>query len=91
MLLRRCEGRSMRGFMHFPRVSTMCTECVISAVLASIAVAEQYFSCDNCAARSTASRFSALPRTVNCISMRVNTFGSSGARSAVSCTEQPWT
>lgn len=42
--------------------STSSSECVISAVLASMIDAEQYFSCDSWTARSTVSRFQVAPR-----------------------------
>jgi glutamate-ammonia-ligase adenylyltransferase len=57
----------------------------------SIAVAEQYFSCDRVTARSTAAAGRPRPLTVKCMRMRVNTFGSSVARSASRCTRQPRT
>ena len=54
-------------------------------------VAEQYFSCESAIARSTALAASCTPLTMKCIWIRVNTFGSCGARSAVTLTRQPRT
>src|SRR5688572_30128242 len=64
---------------------------VTSAVLTIIAVAEQYFSCVSLTAFSTILRFSARPRTVQCMCTLVKTLGSVAARSAVSLTSQPVT
>src|SRR5687768_11329296 len=64
---------------------------VTSAVLTIMAVAEQYFSCVSLTAFSTILRFSARPRTVQCMCTLVKTLGSVAARSAVSLTSQPVT
>ncbi|ESW79154.1 hypothetical protein X773_18405 [Mesorhizobium sp. LSJC285A00] len=60
----------------------------MTAVLASIAEAEQYFSIDRLMARWTLSCDSAWPVTMKCMWMRVKTFGSVSARSASSSTTQ---
>ena len=49
---------------------------VISAVLASMMLAEQYFSCDRRTARSTATSVKPGPATTKCMWIFVNTFGS---------------
>jgi hypothetical protein len=59
--------------------STTSNEVVISAVLPSMIEAEQYFSWLRAMARSTAAAGTALPVTVKCMWMRVNTLGSRGA------------
>ena len=64
---------------------------MISAVLPSMMLAEQYFSCDIWIARATAASASAWPLTLKCMWMRVNTFGSVAARSDVTLTRQPVT
>src|SRR5919106_5411496 len=78
-----------RGLSHY--ASTTSKSRVISAVFTSIAVAEQYFSCDRRIACSTRLRLSERPRTVQCMWMRVNTLGSVPARCAESLTSQPVT
>ena len=60
--------------------------CVISAVLASMMLAEQYLSCDRVMARSTTSGFRSLPVTTKWKLILVKTFGSVSARSACSVT-----
>ena len=59
---------------------------VISAVFASMMLAEQYFSCDMRTARSTAASVRAGPVTTKCMWIFVKTFGSTGARSDVTTT-----
>src|SRR5512145_649858 len=71
-----------------PHASITSKSRVTSAVFCSIAVAEQYFSCVSRTALSTMLRFSPRPRTVQCMWILVNTFGSVLARSAVSLTSQ---
>src|SRR5690606_12869007 len=68
--------------------SMIVTEWVISAVLASMADAEQYFSCDSATARSTAAAGRFVPVTVKAKWILVNTLGSVSARSAVNLTWQ---
>src|SRR5690606_41936393 len=71
--------------------SLTMTDQVISAVLPSMADAEQYLSCDSLTARSTAAAGRLRPLTGTAKWMRVNTLGSVSARSLVSVTSQPST
>ena len=64
---------------------------VISAILASMVVAEQYFSWESCTARETLPGSKSLPLTVKCRLILVKTLGSTSARSAVKATSHPLT
>ena len=69
-------------------VSTISTLCVICATCPNIMLAEQYLSCDNLTARSTADSDRPCPLTMKWKWMCVNTFGSVSARVARNWTWQ---
>jgi ubiquinone biosynthesis monooxygenase Coq7 len=85
-LMRAARGHDDHRALHLAgltvRLRRRSKLVVISAVLASMMVAEQYLSWLMAMARSTAAAGMPLPVTVKCMWILVNTFGSTGARSA---------
>ena len=71
--------------------STISKLVLISAVLPSMIVAEQYFSCDMAMARATAASGNWRPRTMKCRWILVKTLGSVVARSLLTFNSQPVT
>src|SRR3989338_3807386 len=82
------EGAAGDSGGGLPHASTTSNPVVISAVLPSMMLAEQYLSWLMAIARSTAAGGIPLPVTVKCIWILVNTLGSVWARSVVSLTLQ---